>query len=107
MISACYTNVAIGISFSREQGLLKRTRGTPLPGWAFLLGRIGHATLVALLLVVIVTAAGALVYGVDLPTNGFGILANQNGKSIDFKSIIREIWVFLRFNFILSSDQAI
>ena len=69
VISACYTNIAIGISFSREQGLLKRTRGTPLPSWAYLFGRIGQATLVAVLLVVIVTGAGALIYGVDIPTN--------------------------------------
>ena len=43
VISACYTNIAIGICFSRDQGLLKRTRGTPLPSWAFLFGRIGQA----------------------------------------------------------------
>ena len=69
VIGACYTNVAIGISFSRDRGLLKRIRGTPLPGWALLLGRIGHAVVVGVLLVVVVTAAGALFYGVDVPTN--------------------------------------
>jgi ABC-2 type transport system permease protein len=67
VISACYTNVAISMSMSRDQGLLKRTRGTPLPGWSFLLGRIVHATFVAILLVVIVTVAGALFYDVDAP----------------------------------------
>ena len=36
VIGACYTNVAIGISFSRDGGLLKRIRGTPLPSWALL-----------------------------------------------------------------------
>lgn len=69
VISASYTNIAIGVSFSRDQGLLKRTRGTPLPGWAFLLGRIIHTTLIALLVVVVVTAAGRLFYDVDVPTN--------------------------------------
>lgn len=69
VISACYTNIAIGVSFSRDQGLLKRVRGTPLPAWAFLCGRILHATFVAVLLVAIVTAAGKLFYGVDVPTN--------------------------------------
>ena len=69
VIGACYTNVAIGISFSRDWGLLKRIRGTPLPGWALLLGKIGHAVVVGILLVVVVTAAGALFYGVDVPTN--------------------------------------
>ncbi len=69
VVSACYTSIAIGISFSRDQGLLKRTRGTPLPSWAFLFSRIAHATLVALLLVAIVTAAGVFFYDVDAPTN--------------------------------------
>ena len=69
VMSACYSNIAIGVSFSRDQGLLKRTRGTPLPTWAFLAGRIVQATLIAILLVVIVTAAGVLFYDVDAPTN--------------------------------------
>ncbi len=69
VIGACYTNVAIGISFSRDQGLLKRIRGTPLPSWSFLFGRIVHAIILSVLLVAIVTAAGALFYGVDIPTN--------------------------------------
>ena len=68
VISACYTNVAIGVAFSRDQGLLKRIRGTPLPPWGFLFGRIAHAVLVAYVLVVIVTVAGTLFYDVDVPT---------------------------------------
>ena len=69
VIYTCYSNVAIGMSFSREQGLLKRTRGTPLPGWSFLFGRIAHSLLLAVVLVIIVTAAGVLLYDVDIPTN--------------------------------------
>ena len=69
LITACYTSVAIGVSFSRDQGLLKRIRGTPLPAWAFLFGRIATTILIAMLLVAIVTAAGVLFYGVDAPTN--------------------------------------
>lgn len=69
VISACYTNIAMMVSIARDQGLLKRTRGTPLPPWAYLFGRIVHATIIAVLLVAIVAAAGALFYGVDVPTN--------------------------------------
>ncbi|MGH7425222.1 MAG: ABC transporter permease, partial [Candidatus Methylomirabilales bacterium] len=49
--------------------LLKRVRGTPLPGWGYLAGRVIHATLIALGLVAIVTAAGVAFYGVDPPGN--------------------------------------
>ena len=69
VISACYTNVAMGVSFSRDGGLLKRIRGTPLPGWSLLFGRIVHSILVAFLLTAIVTAAGVLFYDVAAPTN--------------------------------------
>ena len=69
VIYTCFNNVSIGVCFARDQGLLKRIRGTPLPGWTFLFGRIVHSVLLAVLLVAIVTAAGALLYGVDVPTN--------------------------------------
>src|SRR5205823_9024843 len=31
VISACYTNIAIGLTFLRDSGVLKRLHGTPLP----------------------------------------------------------------------------
>lgn len=68
VITACYTNIAIRVAFSRDEGVLKRIRGTPLPAWSFLVGRIVHACLVALLLVVIVLAFGVLFYDVTVPT---------------------------------------
>ncbi|HYU57680.1 MAG TPA: ABC transporter permease [Actinomycetota bacterium] len=68
IITATYTNLAISVSFSRDAGILKRTRGTPLPSWAFMSGRIVHAILLALLLVVIVAAFGAAFYDAELPT---------------------------------------
>jgi ABC-2 type transport system permease protein len=71
VISACYTNIAIGIAFSRERGILKRVRGTPLPAISFLTGRILQAMTVSALLVVIVLVLGVLVYGVELPGKTF------------------------------------
>jgi ABC-2 type transport system permease protein len=68
VISACYTNIAMGIVFSRDQGLLKRIRGTPLPPFSFILGRIIQATWVAILLVVIILGFGVVLYSVDIQT---------------------------------------
>ena len=70
VITACYTNIAISLTFSRDTGILKRTRGTPLPAWAYLFGRIVHAVLVALLLVALCTAFGVIVYHATLPSSG-------------------------------------
>ena len=67
IINTCYTSLVMTISIARDDGVLKRVRGTPLPGWAYIFGRIVHTMLVMLLLVAIVVAFGAVFYGVDLP----------------------------------------
>lgn len=69
VVTACYTNIAMGITFSRDEGSLKRVRGTPLPASALLMGKVVHSVLVSILLVVIVTVAGILFYNVDAPTS--------------------------------------
>lgn len=69
VVGATYTNVAMGIAFARDGGLLKRVRGTPLPSWSYLAGKITHAVLLTALLVVVVAGAGWVFFGVDLPTN--------------------------------------
>lgn len=68
VITACYTHLAMAVTAHREEGVLKRLRGTPLPAWAYLAGRIVHAVLIALLLVAICLAFGAVFYQADLPT---------------------------------------
>jgi ABC-2 type transport system permease protein len=68
VITACYTNIAMGLTFSRDAGVLKRTRGSPLPAWVFLFGRIVHSVLIAVLLVAICAAFGAIFYHATLPT---------------------------------------
>ena len=70
IISACYTNIAMSVTFQRDAGILKRTRGTPLPGWAYLAGRVIHALLVSMLLVLITIAFGVAFYGAHAPTGG-------------------------------------
>ena len=69
VISACYTNLAIGMCFRRDLGVLKRLRGTPLPPWMFLAGNIGSSLFVSVLLVALTIAVGALVYNVPVPAH--------------------------------------
>jgi ABC-2 type transport system permease protein len=68
IITATYTNLAISVTFVRDAGILKRVRGTPLPAWAYMFGRIVHSIFMALLLVVIVAAFGAAFYHADIPS---------------------------------------
>jgi len=67
VITATYTNIAMMVTGARDEGILKRVRGTPLPPWVYLAGRIVQAVFVAGLLVVIVAAFGAIFYEVRVP----------------------------------------
>lgn len=69
VITATYTNIAMMVTGARDLGILKRMRGTPLPPWAYLAGRIIHSVLLAFVLVVIVAAFGFLFYAVHLPVD--------------------------------------
>lgn len=75
VITACFTNVAMGVTMARDQGVLKRVRGTPLPAGAYLVGQVLHAVFIALILIAIITLAGALLYDVDPPSNPTRFLA--------------------------------
>src|SRR5207302_5298463 len=39
--TACFGNLVIRLTAAREQGVLKRLRAAPIPGWVHLAGRIG------------------------------------------------------------------
>jgi ABC-2 type transport system permease protein len=68
VITACYNNIAIGLTFQRDAGVLKRTNGTPLPAVAYLAARVLHALLVAVLLVAITVTFGKVFYQAEIPT---------------------------------------
>jgi ABC-2 type transport system permease protein len=69
VITACYTNIAISLTFSRDSGALKRIHGSPLPVWSYMFARIFHSIVIAILLVGICAAFGAVFYGATLPTS--------------------------------------
>jgi ABC-2 type transport system permease protein len=68
VITACYTNIALSLTFSRDSGALKRIHGSPLPVLSYIGARILHAILIAILLVALCAAFGAVFYGATLPT---------------------------------------
>ena len=65
-VSATYTNLAIGTAIARDGGILKRVRGTPLPPWCYIAGRVGSATYMAAISVVVMLLAGRAFYGLTL-----------------------------------------
>jgi ABC-2 type transport system permease protein len=72
VITATAQTLAISLTRDRETGLLKRVRGTPLPAWVFIAGRVGNALVVSALMLVVLSVIGRLVYGVTIPTGNLG-----------------------------------
>jgi ABC-2 type transport system permease protein len=67
VVAATFTTLAYNLTYLRERGILKRMRGTPLPSSAYLAGIAAHAVTNTVLQVGMITAAGALVFGLDWP----------------------------------------
>jgi ABC-2 type transport system permease protein len=68
VVSATAQSLAISLTVARENGILKRGRGTPMPSWVFIAGRVGNAIVLSVLGLVVVAAIGRVVYDVEIPT---------------------------------------
>ena len=67
IVSATMVSLAISLTVDRENGVLKRTRGTPLPSRVFIAGRVGNALVLSLLSLVVLSVIGWGVYSVEIP----------------------------------------
>ncbi len=64
-VSATYTNLANTVPILRDEGVLKRWRGTPLPPAVYIAGMVGMAVIVALVGVVLMVGIGVGLYDVE------------------------------------------
>jgi ABC-2 type transport system permease protein len=67
VMTTTFTALAFNVTFLREQGILKRIKGTPLPPLAYFGGLIANAVVNAVVQVALVIAIGRVIYGVPLP----------------------------------------
>ncbi len=67
--STSFLGLAIGLVRAREDGVLKRIRGTPVPPWVVFAGRVGVAVVTALGVSLILLVIGRVLYGVSLPAS--------------------------------------
>ena len=67
-VQSSFTMLAAGTARAREQGVLKRLRGTPLPLWAYLAGRVISAAWIALLSVTVMVAVAVPAFHVQVPS---------------------------------------
>jgi ABC-2 type transport system permease protein len=66
VLGSCYSQLAIVLALRRQNGILKRVHGTPLPPWAYFLGLLAHCVMVSVVDVALIVGVGRL-YGVPLP----------------------------------------
>jgi ABC-2 type transport system permease protein len=69
VLATTFTALAFNLTVLREDGVLKRIRGTPMPPGAYLAGIMGSVTVNAFAQVAMVVAVGNLAYGVDWPAH--------------------------------------
>lgn len=67
LVTATFTNLAIGTAMARDTGVLKRVYGSPMPLSAYVTGRVLSATLLGLASVAVMLVIGVVAYGLVVP----------------------------------------
>ena len=65
-VSATYTNIAISTAYQRDEGILKRVRGTPLPAWIYFAGKILSSVAIAVIGTLIMIGVGIIFFGLQV-----------------------------------------
>ncbi len=73
VMSTTFVALAMNVTFLREQGILKRLRGTPLPSGSYLGALALHAVTNTALQIGLVVLAGRLFFGVGWPEEPFAL----------------------------------
>ena len=66
ILFSTFPPLANSLGLAREQRITKRLRGTPLPLWTYLMGRVGAAVILAAAAVVVMVGVGVAAYGVKI-----------------------------------------
>jgi ABC-2 type transport system permease protein len=75
VIMACFTSLAISVLFDRDQGRLKRLRGTPTPVSTYVAARVLFTTGIGLATSGLCVAIGTLFFGVSLHLQALALFA--------------------------------
>src|SRR3954464_3701334 len=67
IMATTFSALAMNLTFLREQGVLKRMRGTPLPSGAYLTGIAANAVTNAAVQITLVVLAGRVFFGIGWP----------------------------------------
>jgi ABC-2 type transport system permease protein len=67
VMASTFNALGMNLTFRREQGLLKRIRGTPMPTVSYLGGILGNVVFNAVVQVALVIVAGKVLFGLPWP----------------------------------------
>jgi ABC-2 type transport system permease protein len=67
IMTGSFVALVIGLTIMRDNGQLKRLRGTPLPPWAFFTGQVVSRLVLIVVEAVLVLGLGRLLFHVSLP----------------------------------------
>lgn len=81
IMSTSFQSLGISIAIERDEKVLRRLRGTPMPPAAYFLGKIWLVLVTGLMETAILLLVGTTIYGVDLPSSAT--------KWFDF------VWIFV------------
>ena len=87
VMSTTFTALAYNMVFLRERGILKRIRGTPLPGISYMLGIAGNAVTNCALQIAIITVAGRLFFGIGWPRDWLELFVFVSAGVVCFASL--------------------
>jgi ABC-2 type transport system permease protein len=74
IMATTFSALAMNMTFLREQGVLKRMRGTPLPSGAYLAGIAANAVTNAAIQIALVVLAGRVFFGIGWPEDWLELL---------------------------------
>lgn len=87
VMSTTFTALAFNMTFLREQGVLKRIHGTPMPGISYLLGIAGNAVTNTSVQIAIITIAGKVFFGTGWPKDWIELVVFVGAGVVCFASL--------------------
>jgi ABC-2 type transport system permease protein len=87
VMSTTFTALAFNMTFLREQGVLKRIRGTPMPAISYLAGIAGNAVTNTAIQITIITVAGKLFFGTGWPRDWGELIVFVTAGVVCFASL--------------------
>ena len=87
VMATTFNALAYNLTFRREQGILKRVLGTPLPVGSYFAGFLGNAVANAVVQVALIVALGHLLYDVPWPSDWVALVVFTAGGVLCFGSL--------------------